>query len=370
MKKTKYEGGIAEISLTAAARNYQLVKKCAARPVCCVVKANAYGHGACVLGTLFEKLGAEMLAVANPEEGFTLRRCGIQVPILILGYTSPALLPEVLEHRLTVTVYSLEEGRRLSAAMRGTRRFLPAHLKLDTGMGRLGFSFPREEDALKEVVRLPRIAYTGIYTHLASADTGKQGVAKTTGQLLAFHRGVEVAETVAGRLLRHASNSGGILDYPEAGLDMVRAGILLYGYLPGEVIHPLPVTPCLTVKAPLIAVREVPSGIPLGYGGAYVTTRPTRVGVIPLGYADGIPRAAGERGCKVGCRRGYAPIIGRVCMDATLVDLTDTGGAPEEVVTLFGPDPETSASAYAHALSTIPYELLTGIGPRVKRVYL
>ena len=370
MKRNMDGGTAAEISLARAAENYSRVKRRTGGRVCCVIKANAYGHGATVLGHLYQELGADCLAVATPEEAMRLRKRGIHCPILLLGYAPPAFAEEAVRENITLTVYDREQAEALAAGMRGCRAEVPVHVKLDTGMGRLGFRPKSDARDLIAVCRLSGLRVTGVYTHFANADAGEEGNNATQEQLRKFRFGAKLAQEAVGRpLLRHAANSGGLLDYPEARFDMVRAGIVLYGILPGTVSYPIPLAPVMTLRAPVISVKEVPAGTPLGYGGAYVTSRATRVGIIPLGYADGLPRAAGEAGVLMRIGNGYAPIVGRVCMDQALLDLTDTEARMGDDAFLFGDDPKVSAAACARSLGTIPYELLTGIGERVRRVY-
>ena len=171
------------------------------------------------------------------------------------------------------------------------------------------------------------------------------------------------------RLLRHAENTAGLLHYPTGALDMVRAGIGLYGYAPAGMAAPIPLTPILTLAAPLVSVKKVPAGTPIGYGGTYVTARETTVGILPLGYADGIPRLAGAHGCRVSRGEKTAPVIGRVCMDQTLLDLTECGGSIGDTVTVYGSTPGVRLTDWAERLGAIPYELLTAIGARVRRIY-
>lgn len=360
----------AEISLSNAAENFARVRQRTGAKLCCVIKANAYGHGATVLGHLYQELGADFLAVATPEEAMRLRMRGIRCPVLLLGYALPAFAEEAVRQNIVLTVYDRTQAEALAACGCGRHGGIPVHLKLDTGMGRLGFRPRSDAEDLLAVCRLSGLRITGVYTHFANADTGEGGSAATREQIRLFLIGAELVQDAVGHpLLKHAANSGGLLDYPEAHFDMVRAGIVLYGILPGTVSHPIPLSPVMTLRAPVISVKEVPAGTPLGYGGAYVTSRTTRVGIVPLGYADGLPRRAGEAGCLFRVGNGYAPIVGRVCMDQALLDLTDTEARMGDDAFLFGDDPKVSAAACARSLGTIPYELLTGIGERVRRVY-
>lgn len=386
MKEKQLTSAVAEISLDAAARNYLALRAKTKAKFCCVVKADAYGHGAAVLGTLYERLGADYLAVATADEALALRRAGIRTLILILGYVPPGFAPRATCEHLTLTVYDPAQAAALAAAARGK---IDVHLKIDTGMGRLGFLPEDAARAAGVIDSLPALRITGIYTHLACADEGEAGRAETEQQLSVFREVVPAVESVLGRrLLRHAANSAGLLRYPDAAFDMVRAGLALYGYditsdagaaenSTGKetATHENPIrrsagpVPILTLRAPLVSVKELPAGAPIGYGGTFVTRRPSRIGILPLGYADGIARLAGTHGCSVSVGSALAPVVGRVCMDQTLIDLTDTGGAVGDAVTLYGSLPGARLSDWAERLGAIPYELLTSLGGRITRVY-
>lgn len=368
MKEKQLTKATAIISLKAAAENYLALRAKTTAKFCCVIKANAYGHGAAPLAALYEKLGADYLAVATAEEALALRRAGIRAPILLLGYVPPEFAPRASAERLTLTVYDRAQAAALAARAQGGT--LDVHLKIDTGMGRLGF-LPEDAAVAAEWLRtLSALHVTGIYTHLARADEGADGEETTHRQLRSFARISSTVEAVLGeRLLRHAENTAGLLHYPTGALDMVRAGIGLYGYEPAGMAAPIPLTPILTLAAPLVSVKKVPAGTPIGYGGTYVTTRETTVGILPLGYADGIPRLAGAHGCRVSRGEKTAPVIGRVCMDQTLLDLTECGGSIGDTVTVYGSTPGARLTDWADRLGAIPYELLTAIGTRVRRVY-
>lgn len=388
MKEKRLTGAVAEISLDAAARNYLALRARTKAKFCCVVKANAYGHGAAVLGTLYERLGADYLAVATADEALALRRAGIRTPILILGYVPPEFAARAACEHLTLTVYDRVQAEALAAEARGGQT--DVHLKIDTGMGRLGFLPGDAAEAAGIIGTLAALRITGIYTHLACADEGAAGREATERQLHTFRAAVTAVEDVLGRrLLRHAANSAGLLCYPDGAFDMVRAGLALYGYNAAEALAAtengtpketsartgaLPTTmaelvPILTLRAPLVSVKELPSGSPIGYGGTFVTRRPSKIGILPLGYADGIARLAGAHGCMVSVGDALAPVVGRVCMDQTLIDLTDVGGAVGDTVTLFGKAPGARLCDWAEKLGAIPYELLTSLGTRITRVY-
>lgn len=368
MQQNKITGTVAEISLDAAARNYLALRAKAKGKLCCVIKADAYGHGATDLATLYEKLGADYLAVATAEEALLLRHAGIHAPILILGYVPPDFAARAICERLTLTVYDREQAEALAAGARGGQ--VNVHLKIDTGMGRLGILPPDAAHETAAIHALSALDITGVYTHLARADEGKAGQAATEKQLHVFKLAAAAVEDIVGhRLLRHAENSAGLLAYPHGAFDMMRVGLALYGYAPACYTDASQLLPVMTLRAPLISVKKIPAGSPLGYGGTFVTERPSEIGVIPLGYADGIPRLAGAHGCCVSIGGALAPVVGRVCMDQTLLDLTNCGGEVGDTVTVYGTQPGARLTDWAEKLGAIPYELLTAIGTRVARVY-
>lgn len=361
-------GAVAEISLSAAERNYHALRQRTRGRFCCVVKADAYGHGAERLGRLYAALGADCLAVATYAEAAALRERGLSTPILLLGHAPPEIAESAVRDEITCTAYDYAQAAALAAAIRSGR--LSVHLKIDTGMGRLGFLPCEAVDAARAIDTMPHLRLEGIYTHLARADEGAGGESVTAYQLRTFGAVAEAVESALGRrLLKHAANSAGLLGYPDSEYDMVRCGLALYGYAPAAYAKETPLTPLLTLRAPLVSVKRLPSDTPLGYGGTYVTRRPSIIGVLPVGYADGIPRRAGEAGCAVLVGGAPAPVVGRVCMDQTLVDLTDCGGAIGDIASLYGARGACSLTDWAKRLGAIPYELLTAIGARIKRVY-
>ncbi|MBQ4324981.1 MAG: alanine racemase [Clostridia bacterium] len=359
----------AEIRLGAAASNYRHLER-ALRPgvkLCPVVKAEAYGHGAAPLALLWERMGAASFAVATLAEGERLRAAGVQVPILILGPTDPSLTGRLIGARLTQGVHTLPYAEALAGRVEGAP--LSVHIKLDTGMGRLGFS---DGVGLKEaarVCRLPPLQVTGIYTHFSSADT-PEGVRFTEEQATRFSLWSRYLEGVLGHVtVRHCAASAAALSSPSWGFDMVRPGIALYGVEPRKApVSPVFLHPCLTLKSTLVQIHELPKGAPVGYGG-YRLRRAARVGVVSCGYGDGIFRAWGEGRLWMSVGGKKCPTLGRVCMDLCFLDLSHTAAeVGDEVTVLGGTGP--SACEAAERLGTIPYEILTSLSPRVGRYYL
>ena len=337
-----------------------------------VVKAFAYGHGALPVAKALEDAGADYLAVASLEEALELRDAGIRLPILILGVTPPEDLPALLEHGLTQTVACEADAIACSqlAAARGEK--LKIHLKVDSGMSRLGFlcdeaNMAGAVAAMARVCALPGLAVEGIFTHFAVSDEpAADCVDYTRRQFARFTGAIAALEAQGVRFaLRHCAATGGTLFYPEYALDMVRPGLLLYGY--GDASDKLGLKPCMALKSRIVAVNHYPAGTKISYGGTYTTARDTRMGVIPVGYADGLHRTLSNQ-LWVWTKDGFAPQRGRICMDMCMIDLTELPGVGlGDVVELFGPHADLNEMA-AQA-GTIPYELLCAVSRRVPRVY-
>lgn len=364
----------AVVSLDAIARNLHRVQERVGKGVqiMAVVKADAYGHGAVPVARALTEVGAEWLGVALPEEGVSLRRHGIQAPILVMGPTSPDQAPLLLEHRLDQMVYSLPFAQHLSILARGRRERIGVHLKIDTGMGRVGVH-PAEAAAVARAIgHLPGLEFKGVMTHFAAADARDKSHAK--GQLRRFLAAVEEMKGVGiAPPLRHAANSAAVLDLPEAHLDMVRPGIILYGYPPSRPLsHPSSWEPAMVFKTCIAQIKKVPKDGTVSYGCTFTASRDTLVATLPVGYADGYNRLLSNRG-GVLIRGVRAPVIGQVCMDMIMVDVTDLGGVQEgEEAVLIGTQGSELlwADQWAEDLRTIPYEVLCNIGKRVPRIYL
>lgn len=367
----------AQIDLEAIAHNARALQKCLPRGcrLMAVVKADAYGHGAPAVAGRLWRMGVRAFAVATLEEGAALRRCGVTGEILILGYTSPARVPELLRWRLSQTAADAAHAAALAEAARGKRRPLPVHIAVDTGMHRLGVPAENIRQTAR-LLQLPGLDVRGLFTHLAVSDSlAPADEAFTRAQLAAFAallRGLR--ETGCALPPVHALASGGILNYGQLPLSYARAGIALYGAYgaPGSETRTAPaLTPALSLHARVVSVRTVPAGACAGYGRAFCAARRTTLAVVSIGYADGVPRALGE-GCGTALLRGArVPIVGRVCMDQLFVDATDTGAAVGDVVTLIGRDGDVciTAGEAAAAAGTIANELLCRIGARTARFY-
>ena len=365
----------AEIDLDALAHNYRQARARTGPAVryLGVVKADAYGHGAVQVSRKLEALGADYLAVSSLDEARELRNAGIQAPILVLGHTPPEMTAELIRHRITQTVSAQAKAEAYSAAAAACGGTLRVHIKADTGMSRLGFLVRGEHfaggvEAIAASCALPHLEAEGIFTHFAAADEDDDGsVAYTHEQFALFTRVLDaLAERGRTFAIRHCANSGALARYPEMYLDMVRPGIALYGA--GADRERLGLRPVMTLKSSVSTIKIFDPDTDISYGRTFRTTGKTRVGVLPIGYADGLFRGLSNR-MSVVTDQGPAPILGRICMDMTMVDLT---GLPEvhvgDAVELFGP--RQSADTLAEILGTIPYELTCAVSKRVPRLYM
>jgi alanine racemase len=363
-----------EVDLDALAWNLKVVRahlssRCR---ILAVVKADAYGHGAIPVCRKLASEGVDALGVATTEEGVTLRAAGVATPILVLGPADREQIASMVESALTpaISTPASLDAVVAEAARRDGR--IPIHLKVDTGMGRLGLLPDQMAGALATLERArDHVLLEGIFTHLACADDPDDPF--TRGQLECFD-GILARVREAGFRPQsvHAANSGAILHYPESWFDTVRPGILLYGAHPSPRARRLDLRPVISFRSRLVQVKELPAGSSVGYGRAYVTRRPGPIGIVPAGYADGLSRALAETGGALVAGR-LVPYAGRISMDYATLDLASVPGAREgDEVVLLGrqQDQIITADAFASWAGTIPYEALCGIGPRVPRLYL
>ena len=362
----------AQVDLDAAAYNYSAVKNAAGADVCCVIKANAYGHGAVQLGRLYARLGAGLLAVSNIEEALQLRRGGVMLPTLILGYTPPECAPVLSLNNVIQCVYSSDYAQALSAAAVAAGISVRVHIKLDTGMGRIGFIAGQSEgvENAKSVCSLPGLDVEGVFTHFAVADDGKDGDAFTREQFERFVSSCKkIGEAAGKKLCRHCSNSAAIFDHPEYALDMVRAGIVLYGLSPSEKLRRrLDLRPVMTLNTIVSHIKTISAGDTVSYGRTFTADGQKLIATVPIGYADGLLRSVGGRYDML-INGHLAPIAGRVCMDQTMLDVTGLDVTVGDVVTVFGGDGAVSADALAKAAGTINYEVVCAVGERVPRFF-
>lgn len=342
-----------------------------------VMKADAYGHGAVPVSRALADLGAEYLAVSNLEEAVQLRRGEIRLPILILGYTPPEYAENMIYLDITQEVHSLEYAKELDASLAGTNYILNVHLKLDTGMTRIGFfAYDNERtlDELKQVAALPHLRIEGVFMHFCVADsTAGEDVAFTRLQFQRFTDMLSAMEGVGIRPeIRHCCNSGATILYPEYALDMVRPGIITYGNAPSEELEgAISLRPMMSLHSMIAQVRTVPAGTDISYGRLYRTKETTRVAVLPIGYADGLSRLLTGK-ASFYLHGAMVPVIGRICMDMCMLDVSAVPDAkPGDVVTIFGYDEDGTlvpCERLASAQGTINYELLCQISKRIPRI--
>jgi alanine racemase len=338
--------------------------------VLAVVKANAYGHGAALVAPLLEAAGADYLGVATVDEGIDLRAAGIRKPILVLTGIGRNDLSAVRAHRLSVAILHREMVRELAEAGPGAP--LPIHIKVDTGMGRIGL-LPAEVPALlDDIRRAGTFVLDGVFSHFANADSVDRDYCDY--QLAAFRQAVAALEAAGARpRWIHLANSAAVLTRPDAHFTMVRPGIALYGISPVATAVPVPTTelrPVMRLVTHVWQLKTVPAEFPVSYGQTFVTRQPSTIATLPIGYADGYSRRLSSR-ASVLIRGQRAPVVGRVCMDLTMVDVTDIGGVRrgDEVVLWGNQDGATiSVSEVAAWQDTIAYEVLTGVGKRVPRI--
>ena len=340
-----------------------------------VVKADAYGHGAVPVARELERLGAGYLAVSNFEEALQLRQADVSLPILILGYTPPEYAREEAERSITQEVHSLEYGRALSAAMAGSDMTLKIHMKIDTGMSRLGFfAYDRPETVpeLTELAGLPGLHTEGMFMHFAVSDTPSEDASTR----LQHDRFLSVAEALKERgvcpEILHCANSGAAIAYPEYAHDMIRPGIATYGLDPsGDLRGKADLKPLMSLKTTIAAIRPFPAGVTVSYGRTYETPGDRVIAVCPVGYADGLNRRL-SNGTAFLLHGKRAPQVGRICMDMCMIDITEIPEAQVgDTVTLVGRDGdlENTWDGWADQLGTISYELVCGISKRVPRIY-
>lgn len=366
----------AEINLDALEYNYRKLRELIGEKVkfLGVVKADAYGHGAVMVARTLEDLGADYLAVSSIDEAMELRLNGIKMPILILGHTPKEQVGRLIKYDITQAVSCEAKAIEYSAECQKLGETLKIHIKVDTGMSRLGYIcagdyFSIGIGGMANACNLPGLNAEGIFTHFAMADMeGSEADAYTEKQFTLFRDVVLAVEKEVGRSfkIRHCANSGATARFPKTYLDMVRPGLLLYGY--GEYSKMLGLRPVMALKTTVSTVKIYPKGTAISYGGIYVTDRQTRMGVIPYGYADGFLRSLSSR-CSLWTEEGLAPQRGKICMDMAMIDLTgkdsiDVGSEIE----IFGE--HNDIDELSEIAGTIPYELTCAVSKRVPRMYM
>ncbi|MFZ5637275.1 MAG: alanine racemase [Pseudomonadota bacterium] len=360
------------VDLDALSHNLRALRAHAGVPVMGIVKANAYGHGLVPVALHLQAQGVEQLGVAFLEEGIALRRAGVRLPILVMGGIFGPQIGRFIVHDLEITVSSLDKLRRVEAAAEALGRKATIHLKIDTGMERIGVHSYSAGPFIEAAVASRWCAVKGVYSHLACADDPA-----STMTALQLERFLEVCarfERIGAPMpLRHLANSGGVLHFPQTHLDMVRPGIALYGVLPDPASRPtVALRPALALVSQVVYFKVVKAGHPVSYGATWAPPCDTRVVTVPIGYGDGFPRSLSSRG-EVLIRGRRHPIVGRICMDQFMVDLGPDGTAyNEDEVVLIGRqgDAEIRCETVAQAAGTIPYEILVGLNDRIPREYV
>ena len=373
----KYRRVQADIDLDAVLFNFEHMKNRipAGTQIMAVVKTDAYGHGAVPLAKLTE--GLDYLwgfATATVDEAIELRQAGIKKPILILGYSFPECYPQIIEYDIRQTVFTYEMAEELSKEAVRQNKKASVHVKLDTGMGRIGYQTPEcAAEDVKKMKNLPMLGLEGVFTHFANADTKDQEA--TLMQLEKFEEMITAMEAAGVSFsLKHCANSAGIIELAEHKFDLVRAGIISFGLWPSDEVKKdvVPLKPILSLKSHVVYVKEVLPGTAVSYGSTWRASEKRKIATIPIGYGDGYPRSLSNKGYVLikGCK---APIVGRVCMDQMMVDVTEI---PEEVKTgdrviLIGQDGEHSITAemLGDLSGRFNYELMCDLGNRIPRIY-
>lgn len=365
----------AEIDLDALTHNYHVLRERVGKDVkfLGVVKADAYGHGSVQVSRLLQELGADYLAVSSIDEAIELRHNNITMPILILGHTPKEQVSQLIKYHITQAVTCKAKALEYSDEAVRCNGTLKIHIKVDTGMSRLGYLcdgdyFENGVEGICEGCSLPGLDAEGIFTHFAVSDEpGEQCRAYTKHQFELFMDVIQQVEKRLGRkfAIRHCANTGAVARYPETWLDMVRPGLLLYGY--GEFADELGLKPVMSLKTTVSTIKTYPAGTAISYGGIYVTTQKTRMGVIPYGYADGFFRSLSNK-CNLMTTEGPVPQRGKICMDMCMIDLTDKMGVDVgSEIEIFGK--QNSINTLAELAGTIPYELTCAVSKRVPRFY-
>jgi alanine racemase len=366
---------VARVDLAALESNYrQILSRLAdERPpaprVIAVVKANAYGHGASQVALALEDAGADLLACADIEEGASLREAGVRAEILVFGALSVSDLDGLFDCDLTPTISTPGAARAVQAAAAKYKRRLRYHLKIDTGMNRLGFRFDNLRRTLPELLASGNLELDAVYTHFATADDPESRLFEQ--QQKRFERALGEVEALGGRpRYRHAANSAALLRDSRVWLDAVRPGLLLYGVVPPPLASTIPLQPVMSLGSRIVAVKGMRPEEVSGYGARFTADRPRTLAVIPAGYADGLDlRLAGRGSVLIRGRR--APVVGSVCMDMLTADVTGLDVSPGDEVVIIGPqgDDRIDVREMADVIGSIPWEILCRIGSRIERIY-
>lgn len=360
-----------EVDLDAFANNHAAIRSRVGVPVMGIVKANGYGHGLVQMAQALERQGVEQIGVAFVEEGIALRTAGIRTPILVLGGIFGPQVSHYLDHDLEITVSSLDKLRQVEAAAEARGQRAVVHLKIDTGMERIGVHSYSSAAFIEAAAASRWCEIKGVYSHLACADDPASPM--TNQQLERFLEACAHFERIGAPMpIRHLANSGGVLHFPETWLDMVRPGIILYGVLPDPASQStIDLRPVLSLKSQVVYFKVIRDGATVSYGATWRAEHQTRIVTVPIGYGDGWPRALSSTG-HVLIRGQQYPMVGRVCMDQFMVDIGLASAWNEDEVVLIGRqgDALITAEDVATRIGTIPYELLVGLNERIPRHYV
>lgn len=372
----------AEVSLDAIAHNFNVIKNKinGKAKICCVIKADGYGHGAVELAKSYEKLGADFFAVSNIDEGIEVRNAGFSHPILILGYTPVSETKNLAKYNISQAIYSLDYAKALSNECVKNDVVCKVHIKIDTGMSRIGFmcqEFPRDTysiDEIKQACSLPNLELEGMFTHFCVSDEAEEGKSFTEKQFSNFCYVKNQLENNGIKIpVCHCSNSGAIEDYDNTYLDMVRAGIILYGLSPSKKLFGhLDLIPAMTLKTTVANVKYLKKGADISYGRTFTAPCDMKIATVPIGYADGFVRKNAENGYMM-INGKKAKIVGRICMDQTMLDVTNIENVAigdEVIVFGSGKNGEMTADTIAENTETINYEIVCILGKRVPRFYI
>lgn len=371
----------AQIDLSAIAYNYNAIKNSVNKntKIICVIKADGYGHGAVPLAHEYQKLGADWFAVSNIEEAMQLRQNDITLPILILGYTPERMVNILAENNISQTIYSTEYGKKIAENAKKIGVTVNIHIKIDTGMSRIGFmcqDIERDKNVINEIAEicnLNNINPQGIFTHFAVSDEGENGQEATLNQYNCFKFVTNSLSNIGINFeIKHCANSGAILDYKGLQLDAIRAGIILYGLQPSaQVRNKLSLKPAMELKSVISHIKTVEKGVTVSYGRTYKTDKLTKIATVPIGYADGYSRSFSDKAYMI-VNSKRARVIGRVCMDQLMLDVSHIDNVKVgDIVTVFGGNFENTVTAdeLANIMNSINYEITCNISKRVPRVY-
>lgn len=365
----------AEVNLDNLAHNMREIRKISkSKDIIAVIKADGYGHGALDIAPTLLENGATKIAVAVLNEAIELRRGGIKAPIIILGFTPPSLIDMLLRYDIEQTVYSYELAKEISNMAQKKNKKAKIHIALDTGMGRIGF-LPNDESVedVYKISKLPNIIIEGLYSHFSTAD--EEDKTYTELQLKKFNEFYDKLIKKGIKInIRHIANSAAIIDLPKSHFEAVRPGVILYGYYPSEEVsrEKINLKPVMSLKTNIVHIKKLPAGEYIGYGRKFKTNRESIIATLPVGYADGYTRFLFEK-AKVIINGSFAPVVGRICMDQCMVDVTDVKNVQlgDEVILLGEKDNlKFDADDIAKLIGTINYEVTCMISKRVPRVYL